>query len=143
MATSKRTYSFGGGKAEGSREMKDLLGGKGAGLAEMSNIGIPVPPGFTITTDVCTAFYANGKRLPKDVVPAVEAALRSNGHVVTTPAVQDLGELSAQLPQPAATLFVPRRWQGEVLGQRNALRADYAGLGLRVEVWDEAAFALG
>ena len=42
----------------------------------MSNIGIPVPPGFTITTDVCTAFYANGKRLPKDVVPAVEAALR-------------------------------------------------------------------
>ncbi len=53
----KRTYSFGSGRAEGNRNMKELLGGKGAGLAEMSNIGIPVPPGFTITTEVCTAFY--------------------------------------------------------------------------------------
>jgi pyruvate,orthophosphate dikinase len=76
MASAKRTYSFGGGKAEGSWNMKNLLGGKGAGLAEMSNIGIPVPPGFTITTDVCAAFYENGKRFPKDVIPAVEAALR-------------------------------------------------------------------
>ncbi len=72
MAT-KRIYSFGGGRAEGNRDMKELLGGKGAGLAEMSNIGIPVPPGFTITTEVCTAFYANGKRLPKDLLPGIEA----------------------------------------------------------------------
>ncbi len=76
MASVKRTYSFGGGKAEGSWEMKNLLGGKGAGLAEMSNIGIPVPPGFTITTEVCSAFQESGERLPKDVLPAVQAALR-------------------------------------------------------------------
>jgi len=75
MAT-KRIYSFGGGKAEGNRGLKDLLGGKGAGVAEMSNIGLLVPPGFTITTEVCTAFYENGKKLPKDVLPGVEAALR-------------------------------------------------------------------
>jgi pyruvate, orthophosphate dikinase len=76
MASTKRIYSFGGGKAEGNKDMKDLLGGKGAGVAEMSNIGLHVPPGFTITTEVCTAFYKNGKRLPKDVVPGVAAALR-------------------------------------------------------------------
>jgi len=71
----KRIFSFGGGKAEGSQELKNLLGGKGAGLAEMSRIGIPVPPGFTITTDVCAAFYAAGRKLPKDVLPGVRAAL--------------------------------------------------------------------
>jgi pyruvate,orthophosphate dikinase len=75
MTTAKRVYSFGAGKADGNKEMNDLLGGKGAGLAEMSSIGIPVPPGFTITTSVCTLFYKNGKRLPKDVLPAVAAAL--------------------------------------------------------------------
>ena len=61
----KRIYTFGGGKAEGNKDMKDLLGGKGAGLAEMSNIGIPVPPGFTITTEVCTEYYRAGKKLPQ------------------------------------------------------------------------------
>src|SRR5512136_2863618 len=79
MATTKgakRIYSFGGGKAEGNRDMKELLGGKGAGLAEMSNIGIPVPPGFTITTEVCTEFYRRGKQLPKDLGPAVAQALK-------------------------------------------------------------------
>ncbi len=63
----KRVYFFGGGKAEGNKEMKNLLGGKGANLAEMANIGLPVPPGFTITTDVCTEFYAGGKKLPKQL----------------------------------------------------------------------------
>src|SRR3990172_1652665 len=56
---------FGGGSADGSAEMRNLLGGKGAGLAEMTNIGIPVPPGFTITTDVCTAFYEKNRRYPE------------------------------------------------------------------------------
>ncbi len=74
MAT-KRIYAFGGGKAEGNKDMKEVLGGKGAGLAEMSNIGIPVPPGFTITTEVCTAFYQGGRKLPRDVVPGIRAAL--------------------------------------------------------------------
>src|SRR5512136_2066276 len=78
MATTKgakRIYSFGGGRADGNRDMKELLGGKGAGLAEMSNIGIPVPPGFTITTEVCTAFYRAGRKLPKALRPAIASAL--------------------------------------------------------------------
>jgi pyruvate,orthophosphate dikinase len=74
MAT-KRIYAFGGGKAEGDMSMKDLLGGKGAGVAEMSRIGLPVPPGFTITTEVCGAFQAAGKRLPRDVLPGIRAAM--------------------------------------------------------------------
>jgi pyruvate,orthophosphate dikinase len=76
MATAKRIHSFGGGKAEGGRDMKELLGGKGAGLAEMCNIGIPVPPGFTITTEVCTAFYASGKKLPRGLDGEMQAALK-------------------------------------------------------------------
>jgi len=73
----KRTFSFGGGRAEGSKDMKELLGGKGAGLAEMSNNGIPVPPGFTITTEACTEFYAAGKRLPRGLEKEMRAALSS------------------------------------------------------------------
>src|SRR5438270_9459796 len=71
----KFVYSFGGGKAEGKAEMKELLGGKGANLAEMSLIGIPVPPGFTITTEVCGTYYDRGRQLPEEVRPQVEAAL--------------------------------------------------------------------
>jgi len=71
----KRIYSFGGGKAEGHRGLKELLGGKGAGLAEMSNIGIPCPPGFTITTEVCTGFYKAGRRLPKGLDREIRTAL--------------------------------------------------------------------
>ena len=72
----KHIYAFGGGKAEGNKDMKDLLGGKGAGLAEMSNIGIPVPPGFTITTEVCTEYYRAGKKLPKWLEAEVRAAMK-------------------------------------------------------------------
>ncbi|MDX2022192.1 MAG: pyruvate, phosphate dikinase [Deltaproteobacteria bacterium] len=61
----KRIYFFGNGKAEGNKEMKNLLGGKGANLAEMTLIGVPVPPGFTITTDVCIEFYALKRKMPK------------------------------------------------------------------------------
>jgi pyruvate, orthophosphate dikinase len=64
MSSEKLIYYFGGGKAEGTGQMKDLLGGKGAGLAEMTNLGINVPPGFTITTRVCTLFYENGGKVP-------------------------------------------------------------------------------
>ena len=65
MATGKKyIYFFGSGKADGTGTMKDLLGGKGAGLAEMTNAGVPVPPGFTITTEVCNLFYDLGKRVP-------------------------------------------------------------------------------
>jgi pyruvate, orthophosphate dikinase len=75
----KWVYSFGGGKAEGKAKMRDLLGGKGANLAEMSNLGLPVPPGFTITTAVCTHFYENRKTYPKDLKKQVEAALARLG----------------------------------------------------------------
>ncbi|HVE72067.1 MAG TPA: pyruvate, phosphate dikinase [Thermoanaerobaculia bacterium] len=64
-------YYFGDGHAEGNAKMKDVLGGKGAGLAEMTNIGVPVPPGFTISTAVCTYFYANDKTYPPELQPAV------------------------------------------------------------------------
>ncbi|KXB37010.1 pyruvate phosphate dikinase, PEP/pyruvate binding domain protein [Bacteroidales bacterium KA00344] len=59
--TEKRVYLFGNGKAEGKADMKNLLGGKGANLAEMNLIGVPVPPGFTITTDVCNEYFEKGK----------------------------------------------------------------------------------
>jgi len=68
-------YTFGDGSAEGAASMKDLLGGKGANLAEMSNLGLPVPPGFTVTTGVCTYYYANGHSYPPELVAQVEAAL--------------------------------------------------------------------
>jgi pyruvate, orthophosphate dikinase len=71
----KWVYVFGDGRAEGSTKRRDLLGGKGAGLAEMANLGLPVPPGFTITTDVCTHYYANNKRYPKDLEKQVAAGL--------------------------------------------------------------------
>ena len=74
-------YAFGGGKAEGRATMRNLLGGKGAGLAEMAHLGLPVPPGFTITTEVCTYFYAHDKTYPKDLKPQVEAALAAVGRI--------------------------------------------------------------
>ncbi len=68
-------YSFGAGHNEGSAEMRNLLGGKGANLAEMASIGLPVPPGFTITTEVCTHYYDNGRRYPVELGAQVSAAL--------------------------------------------------------------------
>ena len=60
----KWVYTFGDGKAEGEAAMRELLGGKGANLAEMANLGLPVPPGFTITTEVCTYYYDHGRTYP-------------------------------------------------------------------------------
>jgi len=71
----KWVYGFGNGAAEGSAAMRDLLGGKGANLAEMASLGLPVPPGFTITTEVCTWYYANAETYPPDLKGEVEAAL--------------------------------------------------------------------
>lgn len=73
---SKWVYGFGGGAAEGSAKMRDLLGGKGANLAEMSALGLPVPPGFTITTEVCTWFYKNDRRYPDGLEAEVQVALK-------------------------------------------------------------------
>ncbi len=61
----KYVYFFGGGAAEGGEKLRNLVGGKGAGLADMVNLGIPVPPGFTITTEVCTVFYERGADLSR------------------------------------------------------------------------------
>src|SRR5438477_1186415 len=71
----KYVYLFGNKKADGDGGMKPLLGGKGANLAEMSRIGLPVPPGFTITTEVCTHYYANKRSYPKDLEPQVKAGV--------------------------------------------------------------------
>ena len=80
-AKGKWVYAFGGGKAAGRASMRNLLGGKGAGLAEMAHLGLPVPPGFTITTEVCTHFYDNGKAYPKDLKAQVDAALAEVGRI--------------------------------------------------------------
>ena len=76
----KWVYKFGDGSAEGGAAMKDLLGGKGAGLAEMSNLGLPVPPGFTITTEACSYFYTNGKTYPPELREEVQCALAQVEH---------------------------------------------------------------
>jgi pyruvate,orthophosphate dikinase len=75
----KWVYTFGKGKAEGASGLRDLLGGKGANLAEMANLGLPVPPGFTITTEVCTYFYDHGNQYPADLKGEVDAALAAVG----------------------------------------------------------------
>ena len=75
VKTGKWAFTFGDGKAEGKAELRDLLGGKGANLAEMANLGLPVPPGFTIPTSVCTYFYAHEKTYPKELKAQVEKAL--------------------------------------------------------------------
>ena len=75
----KWVYSFGDGKAEGQSSMRNLLGGKGANLAEMSNLGLPVPPGFTITTEVCTYYYDHGQQYPAELKAEVQAALDAVG----------------------------------------------------------------
>ncbi|MCE9636964.1 MAG: pyruvate, phosphate dikinase [Planctomycetes bacterium] len=74
-AADRRTWAFGDGKADGKGDMKEILGGKGAGLAEMSRLGLPVPPGFTIATTVCKRFWDDGGKLPDDLWPEVEAQL--------------------------------------------------------------------
>jgi pyruvate,orthophosphate dikinase len=71
----KHVYSFGGGSADGDGKMKDVLGGKGAGLAEMSRANLPVPPGFTISTDVCNLYFASGNRVPEEIELEMSQAL--------------------------------------------------------------------
>ena len=72
----KWVYSFGGGQAEGNTAMKNLLGGKGANLAEMASLGLPVPPGFTLSTDVCTSFYDNGNKYPDELSTQTDDGLK-------------------------------------------------------------------
>ncbi|MDD9333536.1 MAG: PEP/pyruvate-binding domain-containing protein, partial [Bartonella sp.] len=75
----KWVYSFGNGKAEGSASECNLLGGKGANLAEMSNLGLPVPPGFTLTTEVCSFYYTHDGTYPEELQGDVRQALQRIG----------------------------------------------------------------
>jgi pyruvate,orthophosphate dikinase len=72
----KYVYFFGNGKADGNRTMKDLLGGKGSGLAEMTNAGLPVPPGFTISTEVCTIYYEQKAKIPAAIDREIDENLK-------------------------------------------------------------------
>src|SRR3954471_20717894 len=80
----KYVYTWGNNKADGDGSMKPLLGGKGANLAEMTRIGLPVPPGFTITTEVCTYFYAHKKTYPPELQSQVEAGVRNMEKIMGT-----------------------------------------------------------
>ena len=86
MATKKYVYYFGDGKADGAGDMKDLLGGKGAGLAEMTNLGISVPAGFTITTEACIEYYRRKKMYPPglwdEALHALKKSRAVDGHAV-------------------------------------------------------------
>src|SRR3989442_11397568 len=85
MAKSKSTkyvYTWGNKKADGDGSMKPLLGGKGANLAEMTRIGLPVPPGFTITTEVCTYFYAHKKTYPKELQAQMQAGIANMDNIM-------------------------------------------------------------
>src|SRR3954470_24297228 len=92
QTTAKWVYGFGSGKAEGRAEMRNLLGGKGANLAEMSSLGLPVPAGFTVTTEVCTYYYANKKQYPKALQTQMETAI---GHME-----KNLGKKFGDLEKP-------------------------------------------
>src|SRR5437763_888647 len=80
----KFVYYFGEGKADGNGKMKPLLGGKGANLAEMTRIGLPVPPGFTISTEVCTFFYAHNRTYPRTMQAEVEEGIRRMERIMGT-----------------------------------------------------------
>src|SRR5438045_3133149 len=82
--SAKYVYLFGKAKTDGNGSMKPLLGGKGAGLAEMCRIGLPVPPGFTITTEVCTYFYDHKKTYPPELQAQVEAGIRNMERIMGT-----------------------------------------------------------
>src|SRR6266404_6125826 len=84
FASTKYVYLFGNKKADGDGTMKALLGGKGANLAEMTRIGLPVPPGFTITTEVCTYYYANKRTYPKELQPQIEVGIANMEKIMGT-----------------------------------------------------------
>jgi pyruvate,orthophosphate dikinase len=94
----KYVYSFGGGTADGDGTMKDVLGGKGAGLAEMSRAGVPVPPGFTISTEVCNIYFQNNKQVPDEINQEILKALDKLE-----------GQIGKKLGDPANPLLVSVR----------------------------------
>ncbi len=89
----KYVYAFGGGTADGDGKMKEILGGKGAGLAEMCRAGVPVPAGFTISTEVCNIYFQNGNKVPAEINDEMLAGLKKLEKVMG----QKLGDPSNQL----------------------------------------------
>src|SRR5712691_8153626 len=87
IAAKRHVYFFGSGKADGNRNLKDLLGGKGAGLAEMTNAGLPVPPGFTVSTEACNIYYREKGKLP----PHIEREIEEHGKKLEKAAGAKLG----------------------------------------------------
>src|SRR3546814_20377327 len=122
---SKWVYGFGNGKAEGRAEMRNLLGGKGANLAEMSNLGLPVPPGFTITTEVCTYYYANGKTYPAELEGQVAKALATIEKAVGTRFGDSKNPLLVTV-RSGGRVSLPDRKSG-VRGKRVAGRVEIGG----------------
>src|SRR5207253_9524974 len=94
----KYVYSFGPGSAEGDGKMKDILGGKGAGLAEMCRAGVPVPPGFTISTEVCTIYFQNKNNVPAEIDEEMMAGLKKLE-----------GQMSQKLGDPSNPLLLSVR----------------------------------
>ena len=98
----KYVYSFGGGTADGDGKMKDVLGGKGAGLAEMSRAGVPVPPGFTISTEVCNIYFQNNNTRPgeidEEIAQRARAARRADGQEARRRLQSAAGAASAPAP---------------------------------------------
>ena len=123
---SKYVYLFGNGKADGDGSMKSLLGGKGANLAEMANLGLPVPPGFTITTEVCTYFYENDKTYPAalkddDKRKLVRSLLTSHGDQSVR-----IADLSTKLRLTSQSRYTPNSTASELVGWRVARSGDCA-----------------
>ena len=104
----KWVYSYGKGYSEGDNKMRNLLGGKGVGLAEMTSIGVPVPPGFTITTEVCNYYYDHNHTYPKDLWTQVDAALDRVEKDVGTRALPDSA--------PGCAIFESRMKAGSSAG---------------------------
>ena len=101
LSKAKRVYAFGGGGADGGAAMKELLGGKGANLAEMSALGLPVPPGFTITTEVCNQYYAASGAFPAGLEAEVRAALAQvEGLSVGSSATPQIRSWCRSVPAP-------------------------------------------
>ena len=95
-------FTFGAGRAEGDAAQRDLLGGKGAYLAEMSRLGLPVPPGLTISSEVCAAYYQADKTLPKALLPMVSAALDVVGKIAGAASAMSTIRCSSRCAQARA-----------------------------------------
>ena len=112
---SKYVYMFGGGTADGDGTMKDTLGGKGSGLAEMSRAGVPVPPGFTIITDVCNVFFDNDKKVPGEVDDEIWESLKKleklSGKKLTA---EQRAEMEKMGPTSKAMVTKLAGWLGKV-----------------------------